>query len=161
MTLTEDFKGVMSCWASGVTVVTTDYDSLVYGITVSSFASLSIDPVLVVVCLANTNRISQMVQDAGTFGVSLLAAGQQDVSKYFSTGGREPVPEFESVRTHTALTGAPLVTGAIGHLDCELEAALPGGDHTIAIGRVIYAAYDPDLQPLLYFRRNYHTLPGA
>jgi flavin reductase (DIM6/NTAB) family NADH-FMN oxidoreductase RutF len=158
----DDFKGALGSWASGVTVVTTELDGLVYGITVSSFSSLSVDPVLVLVSLADSNQLPGMIRRSKRFAVSILAAGQEHVSQYFATSGREPAPAFApEIPTEQWLTGCPLITGAIAQLDCELHEALPGGDHTIVIGRVVGARYDPERAPLVYFRRAYRSLTGV
>jgi flavin reductase (DIM6/NTAB) family NADH-FMN oxidoreductase RutF len=155
----EDFKGALGSWASGVTVVTTKLDDLVYGITVSSFSSLSMDPRLVLVSLADSNHLPHMVKKSGRFGVSILAEGQEAVSAYFSTSGRNPTSAFEDpVHVNVAETGSPLISGALAQIDCELEEAFPGGDHTIAVGRVVSATFDPDRLPLMYFRRAYRSL---
>lgn len=155
----DDFKGALGSWAAGVTVVTTRLDGLVYGITVSSFSSLSLDPLLILVSLQNSNQLAVMIKKSGKFAVSILASDQEAVSNWFSKSGREPVPAFdEEIATADWKTGCPIITGSIAHLDCELEQALPGGDHTIVVGRVIGAASEPRKQPLLYFRRSYRTL---
>ncbi len=97
-----------------------------------------------------------MIKQSKQFAVSILAADQQDVSAYFAKSGRDPVPAFETpVKAKPWHTGSPIIEGAIAHLDCELEHAVQGGDHTIAIGRVVGAAFDPAKQPLVYFRRAY------
>ncbi len=154
----DDFKGALGSWAAGVTVVTTKHDGVVYGITVSSFSSLSIDPLLVLVCLADSNRLPRMIADSGRFGVSILAAGQDAISAWFAKSGRDPVDRFEDFATVTMETGSPLIADAIAHIDCEVDRLVPGGDHTIAIGRVLGAAYDPALKPLIYYRRGYRDL---
>ena len=154
----DDFKGALGSWAAGVTVVTTRHDDLVYGITVSSFSSLSLDPLLVLVCLQNSNRLPGMILASGRFAVSILADDQRTVSEWFSRSGREPIPAFEEFGTIEMETGSPIIAGAIAHLDCELEQAVPGGDHTIAIGRVVGAASDATRKPLIYFRRGYRAL---
>jgi flavin reductase (DIM6/NTAB) family NADH-FMN oxidoreductase RutF len=154
----DDFKGAMGSWAAGVTVVTTKHGDLVYGITVSSFTSLSIEPLLVEVALQNRNRLVDMIRQSGRFAVSILAEGQQDISGYFASGGREPAEAFPKITTTEWHTGSPIIAGALAHVDCELHEMLPGGDHTIVVGRVLGAAYNPDLNPLLYFRREYRTL---
>lgn len=155
----EDFKGALGSWASGVTVVTTALDGLVYGITVSSFSSLSLDPLLVMVALADSNHLPGMIKRSGQFAVSILAADQQDVSAYFATSGRDPQPAFDvPVVARPWHTGSPIIEGAIAHLDCELEQAIQGGDHTIVIGRVVGAAFDRERQPLVYFRRAYRSV---
>ena len=154
----EDFKGALGSWAAGVTVVTTRHDGLVYGLTVSSFASLSMDPLLILVCLADSNRLPRMIEASGRFGVSILAEGQEAISAYFAVSGREPVEAYTDFENGPWVTGSPLIAGAIAHLDCEVDRLVPGGDHTIAIGRVVGAASDPAKKPLIYFRRGYRRL---
>lgn len=155
----EDFKGALGSWASGVTVVTTALDDLVYGITVSSFSSLSLDPLLVMVALADSNHLPGMIKRSGHFAVSILADDQQDISAYFATSGRDPVRAFDvPVASRPWHTGSPIIEGAIAHLDCELQEAIQGGDHTIAVGRVVGAAFDPGRRPLVYFRRAYRSV---
>ena len=154
----DDFRAALGSWAAGVTVVTTRQDNVVYGITASSFSSLSLDPPLVLVCIANSNKLATMVQETKRFAVSILATHQEDVSAYFAKSGREPVERFEDFGTIELHTGSPIIEGALAHLDCELEMAVMGGDHTIAVGRVLGAASDPDKQPLLYYRRAYRTV---
>ncbi len=155
----DDFKGALGSWASGVTVVTTELAGQVYGITVSSFSSLSVDPVLILVSLADSNQLPGMIRESGRFAVSILAADQEDVSRYFATSGRAPAPAFDpSIPVEAWVTGAPLIAGAIAQLDCSLHEAVPGGDHTIVIGKVLGARYDPGRAPLIYFRRAYRKL---
>jgi flavin reductase (DIM6/NTAB) family NADH-FMN oxidoreductase RutF len=154
----DDFKAALGSWAAGVTVVTTRLGDLVYGITVSSFSSLSLDPTLILVCLADSNRLPRMIEETRHFAVSILAEGQDAISNWFAVSGREPVPHFEDFGTIEMHTGSPIIDGAIAHIDCELEQVYPGGDHTIIIGRVVGAAADPTKQPLIYYRRAYRPL---
>jgi len=154
----EDFKAALGSWASGVTVVTTRDGDLVYGITVSAFSSLSLDPTLILVCLADSNRLPRMIEKTGKFAVSILAEGQDHISNWFAVSGREPVPAFSEFGTIELYTGSPIIDGAIAHLDCVLERTIDGGDHTIAIGRVIGAAADPSKKPLVFYRRGYRPL---
>lgn len=155
-----DFKAALGSWAAGVTVVTTRAGNLVYGITASSFTSLSLDPPLVLVCIANSNKLAVMVQETQKFAVSILAHDQQEVSDYFAISGREPVEDFEDFGTIEMHTGSPIISDAVAHLDCELDMAIVAGDHTIAVGRVLGAASNPKRQPLLYYRRAYRELTG-
>ena len=155
----EDFKGALGSWASGVTVVTTRLEGEVYGITVSSFSSLSMEPRLILVSLQDSNHLPHMIRKSKQFGVSILAEGQEDVSAYFSTSGRDPAAEFDGdFQVSTLRTDSPLIVGAMAHIDCELEEAYPGGDHTIAVGRVVGATFDIEKRPLMYFRRAYRSL---
>lgn len=155
----DDFKGALGSWAAGVTVVSTRLNGLVYGITVSSFSSLSADPLLILVSIQDTNHLATMIPKSKVFAVSILAADQEAVSAALSKSGREPGATLgTNIPTVEWHTGSPIVQGSIAHLDCELEAALPGGDHTIMVGRVIGATSDPGKLPLLYFRRAYRQL---
>ncbi len=154
----EAFKNALASWATGVTVLTAAHEGLVYGITASSFSTLSIDPLLVLVCIQRGNHLERMVPASGAFAVSLLAHGQEAASNHFAVSGRDPATELDGFETFTDRTGSPILSGAIAHLDCELESLLPGGDHVIAVGRVVGAASDAGKVPLLYFRRGYHGL---
>jgi flavin reductase (DIM6/NTAB) family NADH-FMN oxidoreductase RutF len=116
------------------------------------------DPLLILVCLADSNRLPRMIEASGRFGVSILAEGQEAISAYFAVSGREPVEAYTDFENGPWVTGSPLIAGAIAHLDCEVDRLVPGGDHTIAIGRVVGAASDPAKKPLIYFRRGYRKL---
>lgn len=156
----DDFRGALSSWAAGVTVVTTRHDEGIYGITVSSFTSLSVDPLLILVCVMNSNHMARLIPESGRFAVSILAEDQADVSAYFAGPGREPGEDFGGIEFVEWHTGAPIIVGALAHLDCELESAIPGGDHTIMVGRVVGAASNPNAKPLVYYRRGYRMVSG-
>lgn len=158
MSIATEFKAALASWASGVSIVSTRADDLVYGMTVSSFASLSLEPPLVIVCIANTSRMPALMRSSQRFTVSLLAADQRDASAAFARSGREPTPSFEGVAEDRTKSGMPIVAGALAYLDCELHGELPVGDHAIIIGRVVEAVAQPDKSPLLYYRRAYRTL---
>ena len=161
MSITDDFKAALSCWASGVCVVTTNADGMLYGLTVSSFSSLSLDPPLVLVCVANTNRMPAMIEQSRAFAVSILARGQERASSYFARSGRLPTPDFVEIDGAWASCDQPVVKDAMAHLVCELHHLLPEGDHTVVIGRVVEAVSRPGHEPLLYFRRSYRTVGPA
>jgi flavin reductase (DIM6/NTAB) family NADH-FMN oxidoreductase RutF len=154
----DDFKAALGSWAAGVTVVTTKQDGMVYGITVSSFSSLSVDPLLIIVCLANSNKLPGMIRESGHFAVSILAEGQDDISAFFATSKREPVQTWDEFGTIEMRTGSPIIDGSLAHLYCEVQELIPGGDHTIAVGRVVGAAAMPERRPLIYYRRGYRKL---
>jgi flavin reductase (DIM6/NTAB) family NADH-FMN oxidoreductase RutF len=158
MALTEDFKNALASWASGVSVVATRAEGHVYGITVSSFTSLSLEPPLILVCLNKRNRLGSMIESAGVFTVSILAAEQASVSNHFASSGREPTETFEPVAQQDAPSGLPIVAGAMAYVDCALHRTLDEGDHSIVIGRVTAAGARSDAGPLLYCRRGYRQL---
>ena len=152
------FKEVLAQWASGVSVVTTNDQGLLYGLTVSSFSSVSLDPPLVLVCLANSNRIVPMIGAADGFAVSILADDQQSASAYFARPGRLPSQDFTEIEGEWTPSGLPVIAGALAWVTCSLHATIPQGDHTIVVGRVTEARVAAGRQPLLYWSRGYRTL---
>ena len=154
----DGFKEVLSRWASGVSVVTTNDEGMLYGLTVSSFSSLSLDPPLVLVCLANTNRIISMIEASGDFAISMLAAEQVSASNYFARPGRLPTPDFTEIEGEWTAAGQPVVKGALAWVVCSVHALVPQGDHTIVVGRVVESSVREHAEPLLYYKRGYRVL---
>jgi flavin reductase (DIM6/NTAB) family NADH-FMN oxidoreductase RutF len=160
MSIAADFKDALASWASGVSIVSTRAGGLVYGLTVSSFASLSMEPPLVLVCIGNKNRLPTMIRESSAFAISLLAKDQGDASAALARSGREPGADLD-VPADECGNGLPVVKGAVAHLACELHSELVVGDHTIVVGRVVEAVASPDREPLLYYRRRYRTLEAG
>jgi flavin reductase (DIM6/NTAB) family NADH-FMN oxidoreductase RutF len=148
------FKLAMSQFASGVTVVTTENEGTRYGMTVASFASLSLHPPLVLVCIEKSVKTHEAIASAGKFGVSILAKDQADLSNRFASRRDD---KFEGVGIRTGELGVPLLDGAICTLECRLHTTLPGGDHSIFVGEVV-DAQTIETAPLLYFRSGYREL---
>jgi flavin reductase (DIM6/NTAB) family NADH-FMN oxidoreductase RutF len=129
---------VLGAFATGVTVVTAGRD-LPHGMTANSFASVSLDPPLILVCVGRDALMHHVLSQQTTFAVSILAADQTEVARYFADKRRPIGPnEFDAVSwspgTHS---GAPLIDGALAHLECELEHRHDAGDHTIYVGRLV------------------------
>jgi flavin reductase (DIM6/NTAB) family NADH-FMN oxidoreductase RutF len=155
------FRQAAGSFASGVTVVSTRVGDLFYGVTVSSFASLSLNPLLISVSLNENSALLQYVEQSGSFAVSILARGQEDVSAYFSSRQRRPTTGgFETVNFDVHVTGAPVIRGCLSFFDCRLHESLPGGDHRILVGQVVRAG-GGDGEPLLYWRGGYRGLHGG
>jgi flavin reductase (DIM6/NTAB) family NADH-FMN oxidoreductase RutF/DNA-binding FadR family transcriptional regulator len=141
-----------------VTVVSTRGPAGAYGVTVSSFASLSLNPLLITVSVSRTSPLLGLVREAGAFAVSVLAGHQQDVATFFAAGGRRPEPDgFASVLSASRVTGVPVIEGCLSWFDCVLEEVLPGGDHAILVGRVA-AAGGATGEPLVYWAGAYRAL---
>lgn len=151
------FKLAMSHFASGVTVVTTEHDGIRYGMTVASFCSVSLHPALVLVCIENSVRTHDAIQEAARFGVSILAESQAEISGRFASKKIED--KFDGVAVREGELGVPLIDGAIFTLECRVHSALPGGDHTIFVGEVVDARTSEHAdRPLVYFRSGYRDL---
>jgi flavin reductase (DIM6/NTAB) family NADH-FMN oxidoreductase RutF len=152
------FRQAAGRFASGVTVVTTSASEGAYGVTVSSFASLSLNPLLVTVSISRSSQPVEHVRTVQAFAVSVLASDQQHVASYFATSGRRPEPAgFSTVSTIVQQTGAPIIESCLSWFDCTLEDILPGGDHEILVGRVA-AAGGRTGEPLVYWAGEYRGL---
>jgi flavin reductase (DIM6/NTAB) family NADH-FMN oxidoreductase RutF len=127
------------------------------GLTTNAVTSLSLDPLLVLVCFDNGSRTLPVVRESRRFAVNVLRAGQEELAAMFASK-RMPAEKFESV-THTVAHGVPVLDDALAWIACDLVELLPGGDHTIGIGSVIEgAAFEGD--PLVFFRGSYAAWPG-
>ena len=141
------FRLVLSQFATGVTVVLTrDAAGAPAGLTVNAFSSVSLHPPLVLVCVGHNSDAHDPLSQSGIFGISVLAASQQDVSRRFAWRGPE---KFDGFVLEHGETGALLVPGAVAHLECAVTAAHKAGDHTIFVGEVKVLRASPG-PPLLY-----------
>ena len=155
-------RRVVGRFATGVTVVSTRADGVDHAMTVNSFTSVSLDPVLVLVCIDRAARFHAAVLQAGTWGVSVLAAHQEHVSRAFASRGRDRSEQFASVLVHPGeVTGAALVDGALATLECRTSSTLDAGDHTVLVGEVLALDVpDPAAEPLLFLEGRYRVLSG-
>lgn len=151
----EAHKSAAALFASGVTVVAARLGGELHGITVSGFASLSVSPVQVVALISRVSRLHDMIEQSGSFAVSVLADDQRALAEHFATRGRAPAPDFGPVRHLIAATGSPILLGCLAYFDCKLERWHDGGDHGLFVGNVVAADADPARRPLLYFNRRY------
>jgi flavin reductase (DIM6/NTAB) family NADH-FMN oxidoreductase RutF len=148
------FKLAMSHFASGVTIVTTEHDSRPYGLTVASFASLSLHPPLVLVCIEKGVKSHDAIAASRKFAVSILGAEQADVSNRFASKSED---KFSGVAIDRGETGVPVIAGALSTIECSVREQLAGGDHTIFVGEVL-ATHVGEGAPLLYFRSAYRQI---
>jgi flavin reductase (DIM6/NTAB) family NADH-FMN oxidoreductase RutF len=149
------FRQALSQFASGVTVVTTrDGAGRTLGLTVSAFCSVSLSPPLVLVSVDVGSEAHAGFRDSGVFGVSILAEGQDDVSRLFARPG---TAKFLEIPMSAGQRGLALVPGALAHIECEVRAAHPAGDHILYVGEIVALAVQPG-RPLLYNRGGYRRL---
>jgi flavin reductase (DIM6/NTAB) family NADH-FMN oxidoreductase RutF len=154
------FKNVLAHWASGVTIVTTIADGKPVGITASSLTSLSLSPPQVLICVARKLYTHSAIVQAGAYAVNILGVEHLEWGMRFA-GMRPERDRFADIAWTTAHTGSPILPGVIGWLDCKLRHAYDGDDHSIFVGEVLAADYREDMQPLLYFNRNWRELAEA
>jgi flavin reductase (DIM6/NTAB) family NADH-FMN oxidoreductase RutF len=146
------FRSVMGNFATGVTVITAAAPTGPVGMTANALASLSLEPLLLLVAFDNTARTLTVVRDTERFGVNVLAAGQAPLARLFAS--KLPEDEKFSGVPHSFHDGLPVIEGGIAWVGCRLERLLPGGDHTIGIGAV-ESAEAGEGEPLLWFRGAY------
>jgi len=147
-----ELRKLFGTFLTGVTVVTAiDAAGMPVGFTANSFTSVSLDPPLVLVCVAKSGRSYDALCSSPRFGISILSDTQRDVSDTFAGRGGE---KFEGATTWRRPGGAPLVESALGVIDCARESVTEAGDHVIVVGRVLGFAMNGG-QPLGYFRGGY------
>ena len=149
----------MGRFATGVTLVTTrDAAGRPAGTTANAVTSLSLDPPLLLVCLARTSLTLAAIAESGHFAVNVLASRHRDAARSFARRGSDGA--WETVVHRAGHTGSPRLHDAITVLDCVLEERLPGGDHEIVIGRVLdVESAAADDEPLLFYRGAFAALP--
>jgi flavin reductase (DIM6/NTAB) family NADH-FMN oxidoreductase RutF len=153
------FRKVLGQFASGVTVVTTTYEDTLFGMTASSFTSVSLDPPLVLFCADKRARSGTIVGPAGVFAVNILAEDQREISDLFAGKGTdEERSDKLAYIGQKAVTGASILPGALAWLDCRVERAIDAGDHIIYLGLVVASGVLDDARPLLYWNGNYQRL---
>jgi flavin reductase (DIM6/NTAB) family NADH-FMN oxidoreductase RutF len=152
------FRQALSQFASGITVVTTcDGSGGPMGLTVSAFCSVSLEPPLVLVSVDGHSETHAGFQASGIFAVSVLAEGQDAVSRLFARAGPAKFGELPMVAGGRGLL---LVPDALAHLECEVRAAHPAGDHVLYVGEIVTLAVRPG-RPLVYQRGGYRRLGEA
>lgn len=151
------FRAVCGQFVTGVTVVTTMVDDRPAGLTINSFTSVSLEPPLILFCLNKASGVREILPHTSGFAVNILAEDQEQVSRMFAgaTG-----PRFTDLRTHPAVTGAPVLDDSLAYLDCRYVNEVDGGDHAIVIGEVVDLGMLRDgINPLAFFRSS-HTRLG-
>ncbi|GAB6053781.1 flavin reductase family protein [Magnetospira thiophila] len=150
------FRNTLGHFATGITVVTAKTaNGTPVGVTVNAFSSLSLDPPLVLICLADKTADLETFLAGGPFNISILRDDQAEISTLFAKRDRD---KFETTSWTEAPNGVPVIDGCLAHLQCRMVSHQSGGDHVIVIGQVEETSYDPAGQPLLYFRAGYEQL---
>jgi flavin reductase (DIM6/NTAB) family NADH-FMN oxidoreductase RutF len=154
-----EFRKAMGSFATGVTVITVDYEGEVHGMTANAFTSVSLDPLLVLVCVDHRARTHTHLHARKRFGVNVLAENQHAISEYYA--GPSPIHQHveqeAGARFDRTEHGTPVLHGALAYLECRLHTAQDAGDHTIFIAEVEDVVVREG-DPLLYFRGEYRKI---
>jgi flavin reductase len=159
----DEFRNAVGLFATGVTVVSTSYQDVLHGMTANAFTSVSLDPLLVLVCVDREAGLHDLLPAAKTFAVTVLADDQEDEAVWFASprrpAGRD---QFDGVRWRPApATGSPVLEGGLAFLDCRLAEMHEGGDHSIFLGEVVDLGLLRDADPLLFYAGRYRSLRRA
>ncbi|MFC4856982.1 flavin reductase family protein [Actinophytocola glycyrrhizae] len=149
-------RDVMAQFATGITVLTAR-GKMAHAMTANAFTSVSLDPPMVLCCVARTARMHETILDARGFGVSVLSSEQESVARYFASKGRPAgMSQFDRVDWFPGRhTGVPLLTGSLAWLECELKEVYEGGDHSIFLG-IVRSASHASGQALLFVGGGFH-----
>ncbi len=151
----DEFRAALSRFPSGVTIVTTrDANGKFHGITVSAFASVSLEPPMILVCVEKTTGSHYALLESEFFVVNILNEGQGNLSNRFAS---QISDKFETVDYRLGLGEIPVLTDALVALECRLAYAYEGGDHTIFVG-LVKKTEIKDENPLVYWHSNYRKL---
>lgn len=150
------FRKIIGLFATGVTLVTTQSGTRIHGMTANAVTSVSLDPLLVLVCVDKQARLSGYLRDTGSFVINLLTRDQESIARHFAgpKDGVEP-PELR----FTDWECGPRVEGALGYIGCRTEQSIDAGDHRIVIGRVTALGEGAtDADPLLFYAGHFRKL---
>jgi 3-hydroxy-9,10-secoandrosta-1,3,5(10)-triene-9,17-dione monooxygenase reductase component len=148
-------RSALGRFATGVTIVTAAGDSGPVGLTANSFTSVSLEPAIVLVCLDACSRSGQAITRAESFVVNFLRRDQRRLSETFARPGHD---RFAGLTTRPGRTGAPVIEGSLGYVDCRVDETLVRGDHLVLFGAVLEAAVTPeaaDDDPLIFYAGQY------
>ena len=152
------FRQAMGHFASGVTVMTTTAAGRMHGMTVSAFASQSLEPLLILVSVERSTVMHQLVAQSGAFAVNILDEHGEGTARFFADNARLNGPEFKESTYHLGVTGSPILKEATGYLEATVDRSLDAGDHTIVVGRVVAVKIVRETAPLIYYRSGYRGL---
>jgi flavin reductase (DIM6/NTAB) family NADH-FMN oxidoreductase RutF len=154
------FRQVLGAFATGVAVVTTKRKECYFGLTINSFTSVSLNPMLIQINIAKNTTSHDYITETGYFVVNILAEDQRLISTIFA--GAPPAERFRHVETWEAASGCPVIEGSLAFIEVKVVGTYDGGDHAIFLGEIMQMqTLREDALPLLYFRGKYERLaPG-
>lgn len=156
----DSFRRAMGRFATGVTMLTTRTRGIDHAMTASAVTSVSLLPLLLLVCIEREGRFHDAVIDAGFFGVSVLPARDRSAAEWLATRGRPLHGQLDRIpHSHGPATGAALSDDALSTFECRTTAVHPAGDHSIVVGAVVSVTSAPSSgAALVYYRGRYETL---
>ena len=153
----EEFKQVMRNWTTGVAIITSEFQGHIHGMTVNSFTSISLEPPIVIVSLANQTRTCELVKRSHVFGVTILSLAQKEISDCFAGKVAENEDRFAGLETFFLGSSCPLISGGLAWMDCAIINEIKLETSTLIMAEVLAAKIGSG-DPLLHHNRDYYRL---
>jgi len=154
------FRQIIGHFATGVTVITTAHDGWLHGMTANAITSVSLDPLLLLICVDHAAHAHDQLTKAGVFAVNVLSEEQEDLSRLFANTQEPEENSLRGAAYHFGMHGAPVLDTCLAYLECEVVDRCEGGDHTIFIGSVLEGEMEEEAAPLIFYRGGYRRLGG-
>jgi flavin reductase (DIM6/NTAB) family NADH-FMN oxidoreductase RutF len=154
----DDYRRLIGCFATGVTIITMARGEEVRGMTANAVTSVSLDPLLLLICVDKRTITHEFLEEAQAFAVNILAEDQEQVSRALASHDSEDARRLIGYRYHPGQTGSPILDDCLAFVECQVTEVLPGGDHSIFIGRVEAGEVMREVPPLIFFRGKYNRL---
>lgn len=155
----ETLRRAMRAWTTGVAIVTSIHEGQQYGMTVNSFTSISLEPPLISVALKQLTHTHDLVVKSGRFAVTILAAGQKELSDRFAGKLPNVTNRFDGVQTERlASAEAPVFKQGLAYFHCRVVNSIPVGENTLFVAEVTAAQGEGEGDPLVYHNRQYWRL---
>lgn len=154
----QEFKDIVSRFPTGVTIITCSFKGKLYGFTANSFASVSLDPPLILFCIAKSSGSYEAFMNAEHFAVNFLASNQEDIAKHFAS---RAVDKFADIDFTINPSGLPLLNESLGYIENSKYDIHDAGDHSIILGKVIAGEIDKVAPALTYHDRKFGSNPNA
>jgi flavin reductase (DIM6/NTAB) family NADH-FMN oxidoreductase RutF len=152
------YRKLIGHFATGVTVITTANDGLLHGMTANAITSVSLDPLLLLVCVDREAHAYEQLLHTGRFGVNILAEGQEDISKLFAAKAEPERGAMRGAAFRLGEHGTPVLDGSLAHIECAVTDRFDAGDHTIFIGTLLDGQVLSDAPPLVFYQATYRKL---
>ena len=156
-----EFRSIIGHFATGVTVITAAAGEELQGMTANAVSSLSLDPVMVLICVDKGTHTHGVLERGGVFAVNILGEHQEQLSRIFAKRAEPELGTLRGQPFRIGETGAPILEDCMAFFDCRVADVLQGGDHSIFLGEVVDQGVVRDMKPLLFYRGKYHTLGGT
>ncbi|GAC1479691.1 MAG: flavin reductase family protein [Candidatus Dormibacteria bacterium] len=154
------FRYAMGHFATGVTIMTVAARERLHGMTVSAFASVSLEPPLILVCVEHSTLMHRLLAETATFAVNVLSERGEATSRFFADNARLDGPEFRDGSYRLGVTGSPIMAEATAFLEAKVHGTHEAGDHTVVVGEVIALDVQTEDDPLIFYRGGYRRLKG-